>query len=123
KGIEITVNAEEYAKVIAEKAAEMKLMITEGGKIAAAEMKNGVAAGGSQAAAAIRGAAASGVQAAAASAQATYERLNGVPQKIKGAIQAGGDYIKNEVTGEITKAGNKMKEGIQAGGDSAARSL
>ncbi len=131
RGIEIVLSADRATEELLATGEQVKAKIIEGmgigGNDAAAKIANGMAAGGANAANQIRGAAAAGVQSAAASAKAIYENLNGVPQQIKGAIQAGADYMKNEVTGEITKAstqgGKNIGHEMTLGGISAGSSI
>jgi len=94
--------------------------VVSGSQKGAELLKNGVAAGGASAAAAIKSA---GEQAAA-----KYESLNGKIVKEQGKVLVdGGKYWKNEVTGEITKAGKEagagMNNSIKAGGESAGDAM
>lgn len=105
-------------------AAEADNAIRTAGSAAAAAMKSGIQSGGASVA--------SQIASAGASAAAQYEALNGRAVKEVGkTLVEGGEYWKNEVTGEITKAGQKVGEagaqaskdmnaGIKDGGDYAA---
>jgi len=123
-GIEIVKSAKEWGREIAEAATDMaekaKRAIIGGGATAATALTNGMVAGANKSREILK----AGTE---EFSKATYEALNGVPQKIYGAIQTGSDYQYNQITGAVTRSSDtgaqSMYRGIVTGGQTAAQAM
>lgn len=127
KGIEIQVNAKQAAADITasintlttkldQSLARAKDYLVDGANKSGPILTNAMVSGGKGAADALKAG-------TAQAAQAVYQSLNGVPQQVQGAIQAGADYTYNQVTGAYDKSAGTVKAAMQVGGNSAATSV
>ena len=123
-GIEIVKSAKEWGKEIADAATDMaekvKRSIGVGGTAAATALTNGMVDGANKSREILK----AGTE---EYSKAAYEALNGVPQKIYGAIQTGSDYQYNQITGAVERSSatgaKSMYDGIIAGGQNAAQMI
>lgn len=129
RGVEIVLNADKATADLLATGEKIKNDLTAGFQFgsdgAAQKIASAMDRGGAAAAGRIGQAVARSAEQVAV---AQYESLNGkVIKPLGDTLIAGGKYIKNEVTGGITKAGtgasNDMKTGIETGGQTASANM
>jgi tape measure domain-containing protein len=126
--VKIVLDAKQAAADIVASGQKVAALVTggmnSGGANASKSLTNGMVAGGQAAAQILK----AGTE---EYSKAVYESLNGVPQKLLGAIQTGADYTYNQITGAVEAsiptagitAGSSMQSAIVAGGNTAASTI